>query len=319
MRRLLQIRVALRTKLWLSHKFGLAGGIALLCGSAIWTSAFAIVRRHDVDDARYRVSQASIPALADLPHEGHGELIAPSWVVTAAHAVSDMQSHPEERYVTINHKRRAVARIIVHPDYPAAASAWTEMFKPLLSRQQPFDAIAWKKQYDAAMSRMHDIALIELKAPVRDVSPMPYYSGSAETGQRAEIFGEGATGTDVTGAPDNAPHRGLLRRAENRIVSADGPWLRYVFDCGAEALPLEGVIGSGDSGGPVLIKVKGQWTLAGITHGLDGSLRDVQALEAGKFSQGLCGQTFASARLSYFADWIASNIHSVPSHRNRAH
>ena len=39
--------------------------------------------------------------LADLPYEGHGALIAPSWVVTAAHAVQYMQDHPNERFVTI--------------------------------------------------------------------------------------------------------------------------------------------------------------------------------------------------------------------------
>jgi hypothetical protein len=122
------------------------------------------------------------------------------------------------------------------------------------------------------------------------------------------VFGEGATGTEITGAADNAPHRGDLRRARNRITQADGPWIRYVFDCGADALPLEGVMGGGDSGGPVLIKVDGKWTLAGLAHGLDGSIQDVLATRAGSLKQGLCGQTFASTRVSFFAHWIADTI-----------
>ena len=55
---------------------------------AVSSGAGAIVIRDDVDDAQYRVSPAELPALADLPGEGHGVLIAPRWVVTAAHAVT---------------------------------------------------------------------------------------------------------------------------------------------------------------------------------------------------------------------------------------
>jgi hypothetical protein len=70
------------------------------------TSANAIVTRHDQPDARYRVGRQAIPALVDLPDEGHGTLIAPRWVITAAHAVNMMQMMPEEHFVTINGKRQ---------------------------------------------------------------------------------------------------------------------------------------------------------------------------------------------------------------------
>jgi hypothetical protein len=274
--------------------------------------ASGIVRRHDVSDAQYRVAPQSIPALVDLPYEGHGALIAPRWVVTAAHAVSFMRDNPDDWCVTINGKRRIVVRIIQYPDYAASEQAWKAMFKPLFDKNAPFDAAAWKKDYDGAMSRMHDIALLELKDPVSDVKPMPYYTGSAEAGKVVNLFGAGATGTDVTGVPDDAPHRGVLRRAENRITSADGQWLRYVFDCGAQALPLEGVIAGGDSGGPAMMEVDGRWTLVGLTHGLDGSLADSVATRAGTFKQGTCGQTFASTRVSFFANWITETMRSKP-------
>lgn len=58
-------------------------GFTLLVAS----SAQAIVIRHDVDDGRYRIPASDFPALADMPSEGHGVLIAPRWVITAAHAI----------------------------------------------------------------------------------------------------------------------------------------------------------------------------------------------------------------------------------------
>ncbi|GAA4764831.1 hypothetical protein GCM10023219_06980 [Stakelama sediminis] len=296
-------------------KYGVFVGVLSLLLSAIPTPASAIVRRHDVPDARYRIDPQAIPALADLPYEGHGALIAPSWVVTAAHAVRYMKDYPKDWFVTIHGKRRAVAHIIVYPGFEAAALAWQAMFKPLFDKTSSFDSVAWMKQYKAAMANMRDIALLELKDPVSDVRPMPFYTGSAEVGQVAQIFGKGATGTDQTGAPANAPHRGALRRAENRITDAHGPWLRYVFDCGSRALPLEGVIAGGDSGGPVLIKVDGKWMLAGVTHGLDGSSADVAATRAGIFKQGVCGQTFASTRISFFTKWITRHL-GVPATTN---
>lgn len=291
-----------------------ANCVALLL-LAISGSAHAIVRRHDVSDSKYRVKSQSVPWLVNLPTEGHGALINPRWVVTAAHAVSDMRDQPGGRFVIISGRRRIVSQIVVYPDYDASTVGWKNLFKGIGSG----DAAAWIKRYNAAMASMHDIALLELKSPVSDVKPVPYYTGSAEAGQVAELFGEGATGTDLTGVPDNAPHRGALRRAQNRITKADGPWIRYVFNCNADALPLEGVIGGGDSGGPVLINVNGVWTLAGLTHGFDGSIKDVMATRAGTFKQGVCGQTFASTRVSFFAHWIAETISSSSIETEKPH
>lgn len=59
--------------------------LLLLVGTS---TANAIVIRDDVPNAEYRIAAADFPALADLPMEAHGVLIAPQWVVTAAHAVS---------------------------------------------------------------------------------------------------------------------------------------------------------------------------------------------------------------------------------------
>ena len=62
--------------------------LALALLLAAPSMAGAIVIRDDVDDARYRIPASALPALADLPGEGHGVLIAPRWVLTAAHAIA---------------------------------------------------------------------------------------------------------------------------------------------------------------------------------------------------------------------------------------
>lgn len=271
--------------------------------------AQAVVIRSDVPDARYLTSAEGLPALAYIPDEGHGTLIAPQWVVTAAHAVTSMRDEPSSSYVVIAGKRRDVDDVVFYPDYQAAASNWKTLFDQMKTADLP----SWMLRYDAAMGSMHDIALLHLKNSVRDVAPLPVYRGRAEVGQIAEIYGAGATGTSVTGAADNAPHRGALRHAENRISAAKDQWIRYVFDCGATALPLEGVIAGGDSGGPVLINVRGTLTLAGLAHGMDGSTDDVRHVRAGSFHPGVCGQTYASTRVSFYAKWIDQTMAAEPS------
>lgn len=261
------------------------GAVGLMLAVIGATPVGAIVIRHDVADGRYRVADSYLPALVDLPVEGHGVLIADQWVITAAHALT--WRHEKLTSVVINGRSRAVADVILHP-----GARDPDAF---LLRGDAAPLMAFQLQ-------RADIALIRLAEPVRDVRPVRLYRGQGERGEIVEIIGRGASGDGVAGQPGDAPHRGPLRRAQNRIASADGAWLTYVFDQGLGALPLEGMLGNGDSGGPVLIRQGREWRLAGLAswQWWDGDLADFQG--------GVYGRTSYHVRISHFADWIDTTM-----------
>ncbi|MEO6343863.1 MAG: trypsin-like serine protease [Dokdonella sp.] len=254
------------------------------------TVANAIVIRPDVADTRYRVREHSFPALVDLPGEGHGVLIARLWVVTAAHATQGYSLD----HVDINGTRRDVAELIVHPD-----------FRKLPEGPASGDAGSLMEN----LAAMTDIALIRLTQPVDDVTPVQRYQGWNEQGKLAQIYGKGATGNGTLGQYPKAPHRDALRRATNRIESAHAQWLDYRFDCDAHATALEGVMGDGDSGSPVLIREDGEWKLAGLAD-----WKHWQG-DLSTFRAGICGQTFSNSRISYYATWIDGVIRARSGNR----
>lgn len=262
--------------------------LALLVASF---SAGAIMIRGDVDDLKYRVPASEFPALVDMPGEGHGVLIAPQWVITAAHAVM-WQS--EIKQVNIDGVSRDVERLVIHPGYKKpphelldralATWDWT-LFRMLLSSSD-------------------DVALIKLTRPVADVSPVAVNKSDSEFGQIVKIIGKGATGNGVSGYEFSDSHRTELRRAYNTVTSAQDRWLCYIFDKPSDALPLEGGSGSGDSGGPVLIQTGKDWLLAGLT-----SWSDPQSTIR---TPGRYGQITCNVRLSHYKDWIESVVSAEP-------
>jgi len=211
------------------------------------------VIRADVDDARYRVPPSAFPALVDMPGEGHGVLIAPQWVVTAAHA-APMQMDGMETDVTINGVARKVTRVVMHPGYRKVPDG---LIKEVL-------ATGDLTRLHAFLDASDDIALIELAAPVSDVTPVVLYSGSDEVGMTAELVGKGASGNGSRGQDAHSPHRTVLRHAFNVIVGGDARYVWYRFDPPPLALPLEGATGSGDSGGPLLIREGNSTQLVGL-------------------------------------------------------
>ena len=265
--------------------------LLLLALLVVSFSASAIVIRDDVDDAKYRVPASEFPALVDMPSEGHGVLIAPQWVITAAHAIT-WQS--EIKQVTINGVPRDVERIVIHPGYKKP---------PQELVNQGLATWDWTL-LRVLLSSSDDIALIELAQPVADVAPVATSKSNHEFAQIIKIIGKGATGNGVTGYHFDDSHRTELRRAYNKVTSADGRWFCYMFDKPSDALPLEGGSGSGDSGGPVLIQADKVWLLAGLT-----SWGDPQSAIR---TPGLYGQISCNVRLSHYKDWIESVISAQP-------
>jgi hypothetical protein len=260
---------------------------------AVSSTASAIVIRHDVDDSKYRIPASEFPALVDMPGEGHGVLIAPRWVITAAHTIP---GYSELKQVVINGVSRDVERVVMHSGHRTLPQ---ELIDQAMASGEAVLIVVFLASSD-------DIALVKLTQPVTDVAPVAIYKDSDEPGQIVKIVGKGATSTGATGHDPRGPNRTELRRAFNKITSAHHRWFCYVFDEPPSALPLEGMLVNGDSGGPALIQVKEQWLLAGLA-----SWKVVQG-NVMTARPGLYGQIACNVRLSHYIEWIESVIHEQP-------
>ncbi len=263
--------------------------LALLASMSFGASA--IVIRDDVDDSKYLAQGSDFPALADMPGEGHGVLISPRWIVTAAHAIT---WQAQVKQIVLNGVSRDVERIVIHPGYKKPPQGLLD---------QSLATWDWVL-FRALLASSDDIALIQLAKPVADVAPATINKGDDEFGQVVKIIGKGATGNGAVGYEFSDSHRTELRRAYNKVTSAHGRWLCYIFDKSSDALPLEGGSGSGDSGGPVLIQTEKSWLLAGLA-----SWSDPQSTIR---KPGRYGQVTCNVRLSHYKDWIDSQISAQP-------
>jgi len=250
--------------------------------------ASAVVIRDDVPDLEHRMALSEFPALADLPGEGHGVLIAPQWVITAAHAVSWQQSVD---VVVVGGTPRAVRRLVIHAGYKKPPQ---EMIDAALKSGD------WAAFFEFIASS-DDIALIQLAEPVRDVAPAHTFHGPVLE-KIVRIMGRGATGKGSTGHHLHGPNRTDLRHGYNQISVSEGRWIGYRFDQPPNALPLEASTGSGDSGGPILVAVGNQWHIAGISAWKRGEVSGTE-IRPGRY-----GEISYGVRLGHYADWIETTI-----------
>ena len=187
----------------------------------------AIIIRHDREDSRYIALGRKYLSVChlNLP-DGEGTLIAPDWILTAAHVALDLEKGHQ---VTVNGKNYMITKVLIHPDY-------------LRSR--------------------HDIALLKLNKTVHHVEPVSLYRETDEVGKLVTIVGGGDTGTGLTGPVRND---GKIRGAHNHVDEVNKAWIIFAFNGSDTALDLEGISGPGDSGGPAFIEKDGRLYVAGVS------------------------------------------------------
>ena len=147
-----------------------------------------------------------------------------------------------------------------------------------------------------------DIALIKLSSPVNDVLPIALYTNIKEQDKTVTVFGKGATGNGLIGEESDTKSLKQLNHFQNIIENAETNWLTFKFDKPTNGLPLEGMHGSGDSGGASVIYQGGKPFLVGLSSWqlAHGDISD--------FKGGLYGTTTYQVRISNYSEWIKDVI-----------
>lgn len=172
--------------------------------------------------------------------------------------------------------------------------------------------------YDPSMVHSeHDLAVIRLAEPVRDVSPACLNDQPDELGDTVTGVGFGVVSPGDR--PNMGEQRNLRLAGENVIDSIGGytmggkPALMFAdFDDpdttrhlnrmgAAVPLPMEYLSSAGDSGGGLFRKRNDQWELIGICRG---SELDLSAL----LKTGYYGQVSEWIRISLYSGWIRDAI-----------
>ena len=224
----------------------------------------SLIVRHDVPDEKFMEYAKSFPQLCHLP-DGESTLIAPSWILTAAHVATGVVTalENEELWISCQKKNYPVEKVVLHP------------------------------QYEFTPTRIvHDLALIKIDGQINDVTPAELYPHKDEAGKIISIVGRGDTGTGFTG-PQKWDQ--ITRAGTNRIDGTTTEWFHFDFDSpdSDNATTLESVSGPGDSGGPAFVDIRGRRFIVGVSsHQLNEN------------GEGLYGVTEYYTRVSHYKSWI---------------
>ena len=215
------------------------GTILLL--SLVVLTAQAIVMRHDVDEAKYLALAEKYGAPAQRLNAGVGTFIRPDWIITAAHVCNPEYVGKEIEIAGVVYP---IKQVVVHPDF------------------------------DDSRSIANDIALIQLSKPVAGAALAKLYRKSDEVGKDIIFVGTGYAGTGDKGMAEGEINKDRqMRAAQNKVdgIRQDG-FIRFTFDApdSGKALPLEGISGPGDSGGPALWFDGEQAYIMGVSSHQDG-------------------------------------------------
>lgn len=226
------------------------------------SQAHGIVIRHDVSDKKYLELGEQYSSSVAYIGGCVATLVEPKWLLTAAHCMRDEGTNLE----TALHLEAPyfVEKIFVHPS--------------------------------------SDIALIQLKEPVRNGKPVNLYNQTNEIGQTVVLVGNGVFGNGRDGLiVDDGKNRG----AANTVIGTTQYNLVFLFDRPETATSLEGISGPGDSGGPALVEMNELLYIVGVS-----------AYQKGNgFEEGHYGVKEYYSRVSTHYPWLREIIDNTkPAH-----
>ncbi len=190
----------------------------------------AIVIRHDIEDSKYKALAENYSASVAYIGGCAATVIQPNWIISAAHCLQGKENsiyvarHLDQQY--------RVNRIIVHP------------------------------QFTRENDELYDIAIVQLKDPIKNSKPAVIYSGDKELNKQVVFVGRGTFGNGKDGLIRDD---GIERAATNTVDSVDQFVIGFTFNAPETATEFEGISSRGDSGGPAFVEQDNKLYLLGVS------------------------------------------------------
>ena len=257
--------------------------VLLVCLVSVFAlRSYGIIIRHDVAPGGYVLRAGDFSQVFYLELQGQRKvcgatLISNRWALTAAHCVSETSlgsviERGDEFQVEIANVPRSIDRVMLHPEFAS------------LNTPQV------------------DLALLRFVQEVNHPKPIPVNTEVGELGEIVTLVGWGYFGLGTTGRQYDD---GTKRQAKNRIIQVDQRLFSFFDDprqLNNAALPLEGTLSLGDSGGPAFLETSEGLILAGVSVG------QIEGPDFSEETQGQYGSVAVYERVSLHINWINSVV-----------